>query len=76
MTDHHDKVVIDGLWQTIKILHKALAATSPTMEWFFDIAPPEHELKAAERLDAFHATLRACDELVAPIRKIMEEEKS
>jgi hypothetical protein len=46
------------------------------VEWFFDIAPPEHELKAAERLDAFHATLRACDELVAPIRKIMEEEKS
>jgi hypothetical protein len=76
MTDHHDKVVIDGLWQTIKILHKALVATSPTVEWFFDIAPQEHKLKAAQRTDAFNATLKACDELVAPIRKIMEEEKS
>jgi hypothetical protein len=67
-----DQVVLDGMWGVIKVLHKSLAATSPTVEWFFDVTPLEHKLKAAERVDAFNATLRACDELVAPIRKIME----
>jgi hypothetical protein len=72
VTTNRDQVVLDGMWQTIKILHKALAATSPTVEWFYDVTPPEHKLKAAERVDVFNATLHACDELVTPIRRIME----
>ena len=69
---NRDQVVLDGMWQTIKALHGALAATAPTVEWFFDVTPPEHRLKAAERVDAFNKTLRACDELVEPMRQIME----
>jgi hypothetical protein len=72
----HDEVIIDGMWQTIKVLHNALVSTSPTMEWFFDFSPAEHRLKAAEMMDAFNATLKSCDELVAPIRAIMEGKPS
>jgi hypothetical protein len=60
------------MWHTIKILHSALTATAPTVDWFFDVTPPEYRLKAAERVDTFSAMLKSCDELVAPMRKIME----
>jgi hypothetical protein len=72
---NRDQVVLDGMWQTIKALHNALRATSPTMEWFFDVTPPEHRLKAAERVDAFNQTLKACDELVEPMWQIMEGDR-
>jgi hypothetical protein len=70
--DHRDQVILDGMWQTIKTLHNALVSTAPTVEWFFDVTPQEHRLKAAERVDTFNKLLRSADELVAPMRKIME----
>jgi hypothetical protein len=72
VSEEHDRVVMNGLWQTIKVLHNALVSTAPTVDWFFDVTPPEHRLKAAERVDTFSAMLKSCDELVAPMRKIME----
>lgn len=69
---NQDEVVMNGMWDVIKGLHNALVSTSATVEWFFDVTPPEHRLKAAERVDVFNQMLRSCDELLAPMREIME----
>ena len=73
MTEDRD-VIFAGFWKTIKAMHDSMQTTAQMVEWFYDVTPDEHKLAAAQRMDAFNKMLKSCDELIAPIRKIMEDE--
>lgn len=75
MSEERNQVVIEGMWLTIKTQHAALEAVNPTLEWLFDRLPQDHRLEAAKRMDAVHQLMGACNELVAPMRKIMEGDR-
>lgn len=75
MTPEQHEVVLEGMWQTIKALHAALTETGRTLELFFDRMPPEHRVRAAEAMDVVNEGLKSCDELVEPMRKIMEGDR-
>ena len=68
--------IIKGMWKIIAAQHQVMQTTATMVEWFFDVTPIEHRLEAAKKMDAYVATMKSCDELIAPVRKIMEEEET
>lgn len=69
-----EEVVLRGMWKTIEALHNSLTTTSQILERFFDITPPEHRAEAARMLDGYNRMMKSCDELIAPIREVMNRE--
>ena len=67
-----ESVVIEALWRIIKAQSDGMKITADLIEYLFDVIPQSEKPAAAARLDDYHALLKASEELIAPIRQIME----
>lgn len=69
------EVIQQGMWKTIDVLHTIITSLNPTLEWLYDRVRDSDRAEAANRMDVVHNAMRNVDELVEPMRRIMEDGK-